>query len=64
MNTERIMGKTRAVAMATVALLALILACTCFTSQAFANRTIDAPTTVSDDITRVHVNKLDADTRE
>lgn len=64
MNTERIMGKTRAVAMATVALLALILACTCFTSQAFANRTIDAPTTVSDDITRIHVNKLDADTRE
>ena len=63
MNTERIMCKTRAVAMATVALLALILACTCFTSQAFANRTIDAPTTVSDDITRIHVNKLDADTR-
>ena len=71
MNTERIMGKTRAVAMATVALLALILACTCFTSQAFANRTIEAPTTpngermtVSDDITRIQVNKLDYDTHE
>lgn len=35
-----------------------------FALPAFANTQFGAPTTVSDDITRVHVNKLDADTHE
>lgn len=41
-------------------LLALCLGA--FAPSAFANQHFDAPTTVSDDITRIHVNKLDADT--
>ena len=43
------------------AALALALA---FAAPAHANIHLDAPTTVSDDITRVHVAKLDADTHE
>lgn len=44
--------------------VALALACTVFALPAFANKQLDAPTTVSDDITRVHVAKLDADTHD
>lgn len=53
---------------ATAALVALVgaimLSCAAFAPAAYANRQLDAPTAVSDDITRVHVNKLDADTHE
>ena len=47
-----------------LAVAAVALACFAFAPSAYANRQIDAPTTVSDDITRLHVNKLDADTHE
>ena len=57
-----------AIAAATAAFL---LACTLAPGQALANREIGAPTlpdgstmTVADDITRIHVNKLDAGTHE
>lgn len=44
---------------------AALLACIVAVPQAFAeNIQLDAPTKVSDDITRLHVNKLDADTHE
>ena len=43
---------------------ALIMSCIAFAPTAFANKQLDAPTTVTDDITRVHVNKLDANTHE
>lgn len=45
-------------------LLATLAACGVFSATAYANQTLPAPTQVSDDITRVHVNKLDADTHE
>lgn len=48
---------------AAILAMALLLACL-FAAPAFANKQYDAPTTVSDDITRIHVNKLDADTSE
>lgn len=43
-------------------IVAAFVACGAFASTAYANKQLDAPTNVSDDITRVHVNKLDADT--
>jgi len=49
---------------AAVVVVALALSCVAFALPAYANIQLDAPTTVSDDITRVHVNKLDADTHE
>ena len=49
---------------AAVLVVALVLACTVLVFPAYANKQLDAPTTVSDDITRVHVAKLDADTHE
>lgn len=49
--------------LATLCMLAFAAALA-FTSTAYANTTLAAPTTVSDDITRVHVAKLDADTHE
>lgn len=64
MNTEHIMGGKRTLLGFAAIMLALVAACMAFVPQAFANRQLDAPTTVSDDITRIHVNKLDADTRE
>ncbi len=42
----------------------LVFACIAFPSTAFANKQLNAPTTVSDDIARVHVAKLDAETHE
>ncbi len=45
------------------ALVAFALACVAFTAPAHA-KVLEAPTTVADDITRLHVNKLDADTHE
>ena len=59
-NAKTIRFGALAAALAAVALLA----CLTFAPAAFANRQMNAPTTVSDDITRVHVNKLDADTHE
>ena len=44
--------------------VAVVMSCAAFAPAAYANRQLDAPTTVSDDITRVHVNKLDPDTHE
>lgn len=49
---------------ATVFAVAVALTCAVFALPAYANIQLDAPTTVSDDITRLHVNKLDADTHE
>lgn len=49
--------------LAAIALIAFALACTMFTLPAHA-KTLNAPTTVADDITRLQVNKLDADTHE
>lgn len=62
MSTERAAGRT--LALASVLLLAFALACSAFVTPAFAKKHLDAPTTVSDDITRLHVSKLDADTHE
>ena len=61
------MMKTRTAFMgkcAAMLVVAVAIACTVFALPAYANRQLDAPTTVSDDITRVHVAKLDADTHE
>ena len=44
--------------------VAAVIACGFLAQSAFAKETLDAPMNVSDDITRVHVNKLDADTHE
>lgn len=50
---------------ALVALVAAVLvACTALVPSAFANKQLDAPTKVSDDVTRVHVNKLEPETHE
>ena len=49
---------------AVVFAVALALACVVLAPSAYANTQLGAPTTVSDDITRVHVNKLDADTHD
>lgn len=58
-------AKTIRVGAAFILLLAAALAvCGVFAISAYANQTLPAPTQVSDDITRVHVNKLDADTHE
>lgn len=59
-------GKTKALPFAIVAVLAaMAFAVMAFTVPAYAeNIQMQAPTTVSDDITRLHVNKLDSDTRE
>lgn len=64
MNTERTMGKTLALALVPMIVLAFVLACSTCVTPALAKKHFDAPTTVSDDITRLHVNKLDADTHE
>ena len=46
-------------------MLAVTAICFAGVGSAFAdNKNLDAPTTVSDDITRLHVSKLDADTHE
>ena len=67
MGTERIVNKSRrtafAVACAALALAFALIGAVC-APPAFANQKMDAPTTVSDDVTRVHVSKLDADTHE
>ena len=52
-----------AVVFAAAAALALALSLWC-APPAFANKTVEAPTQVSDDVTRLHVNKLDSDTHE
>lgn len=63
MNTANV--KALRLAMALVAFLAAaLLASMMVVPTAFANKTLPAPTQVTDDITRVHVNKLDADTHE
>lgn len=49
---------------AAVLAVAIALTCAMFAVPAYANVQLDAPTTVSDDITRVHVAKLDADTHD
>ena len=49
---------------AAILAVAIALTCTVFALPAYANIQLDAPTTVSDDITRLHVNKLDADTHD
>lgn len=64
MNTERIVGISRVSTIASAFVLAFILALVVFAPQAFANRDLDAPISVADDITRLHVNKLDSDTHE
>ena len=49
---------------AAVLAVAIALTFTVFVIPAYANVELDAPTTVSDDITRVHVANLDADTHD
>ena len=49
---------------ALLCVLALAITCGLGVSHAEANQTMDAPTTVSDDVTRLRVDKLDADTHE
>lgn len=61
MNTKVIVGK--GVMGVVVAAMALLIACA-FVVPAYANTQLDAPTTVSDDVTRLKVTKLDADTHE
>jgi len=64
MNTDRTMGRALALALVPLIALAFALACMTCVAPAYAKKHFDAPTTVSDDITRLHVNKLDADTHE
>ena len=64
MNTDRTMGRALALALVPLIVLAFALACMTCVAPAYAKKHFDAPTTVSDDITRLHVNKLDADTHE
>ena len=63
MSNKQNFGKAISCLLSFVFALAICLA---FPMVAFAadNVQLDAPTTVSDDITRLHVNKLDADTHE
>ena len=63
MGTVRISEKAFAAAIAAFA-AAMLLAFTLVVPQAWANRQLDAPVTVSDDTTHVQVNKLDPDTRD
>lgn len=63
MGTVRMSEKAYAAVFAAFA-AAVLLAFTLIVPQAWANRQLDAPVTVSDDVTRVDVNKLDPDTRE
>lgn len=46
-----------------VLVAAMMLACA-FALPAYANKVLESPISVADDITRLHVNKLDADTHE
>lgn len=63
-KTTRLAAPVAPAALATALLALALVACAAFAPRALANQMLDAPTSVSDDITRVHVNKLDADTHE
>lgn len=54
----------RAATIVALAVCALFMAWAFATPQAYANRQLSAPVNVSDDITRLNVDKLDKDTHE
>jgi len=54
----------RAIAVIALTACALCMAWAFATPQAYANKQLNAPVNVSDDITRLHVDKLDKDTHE
>lgn len=54
----------RSIAAVALAACALCLAWAFATPQAYANKQLESPVNVSDDITRLHVNKLDRETHE
>lgn len=63
-NIKQVHLQTSAlVTLVLAALLATMLAALVYVPAAWANKEVDAPVQVSDDIVRVHVNKLDSDTR-
>ena len=64
METRTTFVKGWIIAWAAALALAAFAMAFAFIPPAHANTQLGAPTTVSDDITRVHVNKLDADTHE
>lgn len=64
MNKTGNVGALQIGAAAALALALALLACAFGVPRAYANQQLDAPTVVSDDITRVYVNKLDSDTHE
>ena len=60
--TDMRIAKSSVIGWVAALAVALMLACA-FAVPAYA-KVLEAPTTVADDITRLHVNKLDADTHE
>ena len=60
--TDTRIAKSSVIGWVAALAVALMLACA-FAVPAYA-KVLEAPTTVADDITRLHVNKLDADTHE
>jgi len=64
-NTVALRSTTaRIIAIVVMVVLGCLAAVLAAPDTALANRQLEAPTTVADDITRLQVNKLDADTHE